>query len=149
MVPAPFTVVLDANVLFPFTLRDTLLRAAAADFYQLRWSLKILDEMASNLVSTSTTTADKAVRLRQTMERAFPDAMVTGYESLVPAMKNHDKDRHLAAPPPTCAILSTSPKASRRSRRITSSATSSISIPSASSVSFATKPLISRLRRCP
>jgi hypothetical protein len=39
MVPTPFIVVVDANVLFPLTLRDTVLRAAAADFYQLRWSL--------------------------------------------------------------------------------------------------------------
>jgi hypothetical protein len=54
MVPAPFIVVLDANVLFPFTLRDTLLRAAAAGFYQLRWTSLILDEMARNLVSTGT-----------------------------------------------------------------------------------------------
>lgn len=38
MVPAPFIVVVDANVLFPLTLRDTVLRAAAADFHQLRWS---------------------------------------------------------------------------------------------------------------
>lgn len=36
MQPAPFIVILDANVLFPFTLRDTLLRAAAAGFYQAR-----------------------------------------------------------------------------------------------------------------
>lgn len=28
MLAAPFKVVLDANVLYPFTLRDTLLRAA-------------------------------------------------------------------------------------------------------------------------
>lgn len=52
MVPAPFIVVLDANVLFPFTLRDTLLRAAAAGFYQVRWTAQILDEMQRNLVST-------------------------------------------------------------------------------------------------
>jgi hypothetical protein len=45
MVPAPFIVVVDANVLFPLTLRDTVLRAAAAGFYQLRWSAQILDEM--------------------------------------------------------------------------------------------------------
>lgn len=45
MVPAPFIVLLDANALFPFTLRDTLLRAAAAGFYQVRWSAQILDEM--------------------------------------------------------------------------------------------------------
>jgi hypothetical protein len=43
MVPAPFIVLLDANVLFPFSLRDTLLRAAAAGFYQLRWSSQILE----------------------------------------------------------------------------------------------------------
>ena len=38
MVSAPLVVVLDANVLFPFTLRDTLLRAAAAGLYQVRWT---------------------------------------------------------------------------------------------------------------
>ena len=54
MVPAPFIVLLDANVLFPFSLRDTLLRAASAGFYQVRWSSQILDEMARNLVSTGT-----------------------------------------------------------------------------------------------
>lgn len=53
MVPAPFIVVLDANVLFPFTLRDTLLRAAAG-FYQVRWTEQILDEATRNLVSTGT-----------------------------------------------------------------------------------------------
>jgi hypothetical protein len=54
MVPAPFIVVVDANVLFPLTLRDTVLRAAAADFYQLRWSKEILDQMERNLVATGT-----------------------------------------------------------------------------------------------
>ena len=38
MGPAAFIVVLDANVPYPLTLRDTVLRAAAAGFYQLRWS---------------------------------------------------------------------------------------------------------------
>ena len=35
MIVAPFRVVLDANVLFPFTLRDTLLRAAARGYVQV------------------------------------------------------------------------------------------------------------------
>jgi hypothetical protein len=35
--PATFKVVLDANVIYPFTLRDTLLRAAAAGLYQVYW----------------------------------------------------------------------------------------------------------------
>jgi hypothetical protein len=50
MGPAPFIVVVDANVLYPLTLRDTVLRAAAAGFYQLRWSADILEEMERNLV---------------------------------------------------------------------------------------------------
>ena len=97
MVPAPFIVVIDTNALFPLTLRDTLLRAAALGFYQLRWSAEILDEMERNLVSTGTMSAKKATRLRAHMERYFPEAMVTGYERLVDAMPNDPKDRHVAA----------------------------------------------------
>lgn len=70
MFPAPFVVVLDANGLFPFTLRDTLLRAAAAGYYQVRWSAQILEEMTRNLVSSGTTTGEKAARLRTIMEQA-------------------------------------------------------------------------------
>lgn len=97
MGPSPFVVVLDANVLFPLTLRDTLLRAAAAGYFQLRWSTNILDEMERNLIATGTVPADKAARLRQAMERYFPEAMVTGHESLIPAMQNDPKDRHVVA----------------------------------------------------
>src|ERR1022692_2618097 len=35
-------------------------------------------------------------RLQQ-MNEAFPDALVTGYESLIPGMTNHPKDRHVLA----------------------------------------------------
>ncbi len=97
MVPAPFIVVVDANVLFPLTLRDTVLRAAAADFFQLRWSEEILDEMERNLVSTETMPKDKAAKLRAQMEKFFPEAMVTGYEPLIAAMQNDAKDRHVVA----------------------------------------------------
>jgi predicted nucleic acid-binding protein len=97
MVPAPFIVVLDANVLFPFTLRDTLLRAAAADFYQMRWTSQILDEMTRNLVRTGTMPEDRANRLRAIMEREFPEAEVTGVEHLIDAMPNDPKDRHVVA----------------------------------------------------
>jgi len=97
MVPAPFIVVADANVLFPLTLRDTILRAAAAGFYQLRWSAAILDEMERNLVSTGTMPADKAARLRATMETYFPEAEVTGYEPIIVGLQNDEKDRHVVA----------------------------------------------------
>lgn len=97
MVPAPFIVLLDANVLFPFSLRDTLLRAAAAGFYQVRWSSQILDEMTRNLVSTGTMPEEKANRLRAIMTRQFPEAEISGHEHLIASMKNHEKDRHVVA----------------------------------------------------
>ena len=68
------SVVIDANVLYPLTLRDTVLRAAAAGFYQLRWSKDILDEMERNLVAKGKISTDKAARLRATMETYFPEA---------------------------------------------------------------------------
>lgn len=97
MFPAPFRVVLDACVLFPFSLRDTLLRAAAAGLYQLYWSDAILEETRSNLVATGTTTDEKAARLVATMKRVFPEAGVIGYENLIAGMRNDEKDRHVVA----------------------------------------------------
>lgn len=41
---APFVAVVDANVNYPFSLRDTLLRAAAAGLYQIGLSEEILDK---------------------------------------------------------------------------------------------------------
>jgi hypothetical protein len=42
----PFAVVLDACVLYPLPLRDTLLRCAEQNLYEVRWSRRILDELA-------------------------------------------------------------------------------------------------------
>jgi len=97
MVPAPFRVVVDACALFPMSLCDTLLRAAAADYFQLSWSAEILDEARRNLVATGRVTEEQAARRFGAMERAFPEAMVTGHEPLMPAMPNDTKDRHVAA----------------------------------------------------
>ena len=97
MIAAPFKVVLDANVLYPFSLRDTLLRAAAAALFQVYWSDEILEETRRNLVKSAGVPEDKAARLIATMEAAFPEARVIGYESLVASMKNHPKDAHVAA----------------------------------------------------
>jgi predicted nucleic acid-binding protein len=80
MVPVTFRVVLDANVLFPFSLRDTLLRAAAAGYFQVYWSAEILDETTRNLLKTGTISEPQAARLIAAMTGAFPEAMVEGYE---------------------------------------------------------------------
>lgn len=97
MLAAPFKVVVDANVLYPFTLRDTLLRAAAAGFFQLHWSEPILDETTRNLVGNGVITEAQAEHLKAAMVRAFPEALVTDFEPLIPTMPNDEKDRHVAA----------------------------------------------------
>jgi predicted nucleic acid-binding protein len=97
MFPAPFPALLDANVLYPFTLRDTLLRCAESDLYQPYWSAEILDEATRNLVRNGVMSESKAKRLTAQMTSAFPEAMVEGHEELIPAMRNHPKDCHVAA----------------------------------------------------
>lgn len=97
MLAEPLRVVLDANVLFPFTLRDTLLRAAALGLYQVYWSEEILDETTRNLIATGRMSDEQAVRLVAAMRRAFPDALVQGFGSRTPSMPNDEKDRHVVA----------------------------------------------------
>ena len=89
---------LDANVLYPAYLRDALLRLAEAEIYQVRWSRQILDEMARNVLENNPELPEERIeRLVRTMERAFPEAMVTRHEPLVPSMTNDPKDRHVMA----------------------------------------------------
>lgn len=98
MLHAPFKVVLDACVLFPLSLRDTLLRAAARHLYQMYWSQQILDEVCEALQrGKKAVSAPQAQSLRRAMESHFPESMVTDHEPLIDAMRNEPDDRHVAA----------------------------------------------------
>ena len=93
-----FVALLDANVLYPAYLRDALLRLAEAEIYQVRWSRQILDEMARNVLANNPDLPEERIeRLLRTMESAFPEAIVTGHQPLVPSMTNDPKDRHVMA----------------------------------------------------
>jgi predicted nucleic acid-binding protein len=92
-----FVAVADTCALFPQTLRDTLLRAAEADLYRVRWSEEILEELRRNLEERRGLTREQAQHLLTQMRRAFPEATVTGYEQLVGSMTNHPDDRHVLA----------------------------------------------------
>ena len=92
-----FGVVLDACVLIPATLRDTLLRAVEKGMYRLHWSDEILDEVRRNLVKREMTSPEDAQDLIEQMDRFFAEANVRGFEVLIPAMNNDRKDRHVLA----------------------------------------------------
>jgi predicted nucleic acid-binding protein len=95
----PQRVIPDANVLFPASLRDILLRCAERDLYRPQISEQIWDEVVRNLVATQRLTTQQAARLDRAI-RAFlvgENAFVVGYESLIPTLTNHPKDRHVLA----------------------------------------------------
>lgn len=94
-----FKVVLDANVLYPFSLRDTLLRLAERELYVLAWSERILDEVGRNLVDDGRADVATAARLQAVMRSAFPEALVDvdAIAATEPAMPNDPADRHVLA----------------------------------------------------
>jgi len=82
-----FTAFVDACSLVPTLNRNLLLSLAEADFFRVRWSERLLDETEAAIVKIAAAKAipdasDRARRARTAMERAFPDAMVTGYQPL-------------------------------------------------------------------
>ncbi|WP_176308654.1 PIN domain-containing protein [Micromonospora sp. NBS 11-29] len=94
----PFSVLLDANVLVPNALRDTLLRVAEADFYRPLWSQDILAETRRTILRLRPGIEPSRLDTMFTcMNAAFSDAMVTGYESLIDGMMNDMGDRHVLA----------------------------------------------------
>jgi len=83
-----FTVMVDACALVPALSRNLLLSLAEAEFFRVRWSARILDETERAIAKQlhdrgSADSAERAVRARRAMERAFEDASVSGYERLI------------------------------------------------------------------
>jgi predicted nucleic acid-binding protein len=97
-VKADRRVVLDACVLIPMPLADTLLRMAEAPrLYLPLWSQPIMDEVMRNLIGKWRMHVDKARRREEEIRRYFPEAFVEGFELLVESMTNDPGDRHVLA----------------------------------------------------
>jgi hypothetical protein len=100
-----FSALLDTCVLVPSRARDVLLEVASTGAYRPLWSSEILAELDRTLrlllgkrgVSPEETDA-YLTRLFRQMETAFPDALVTGWESLAETVQLPDPDdRHVVA----------------------------------------------------
>jgi len=93
-----FVVILDANVLFPFRKRDVLLRFYHAGLFRGRWTEQILDEWTRNLLEQKPHLEDSIRSQQRAMQEHFAEAIVTGYEPLIPALNLPDPDdRHVLA----------------------------------------------------
>jgi len=90
--------VLDANVLFPFRMRDILLRFHHAGLFQARWTGRILDEWTRSLLDWKPHLERSIRSQRHAMDKHFADALVTGHEKLVGTLDLPDPDdRHILA----------------------------------------------------
>lgn len=92
-------VVYDANVLYPSTLRDVLIRVGLARLVQPKWTEQILDEVFRNLrANRPDLDPARLDRTRRLMNEAIRDVTATGYEHLIDQLDLPDADdRHVLA----------------------------------------------------
>lgn len=93
---APYRALLDACVLVPVSLADTMLRVAEKGLYRPLWSDRILVE-AQDAIAEIRPGVDAAKRFA-VMRQAFSDALITGWEGREVGISLPDPDdRHVVA----------------------------------------------------
>ena len=92
-------VLLDANVLYSAAMRDLFMEVALANLLRPKWTPDIQCEWIDALLRNKPNL--KRVNLERTqdlMDKAIPDAIVTGYENLIDSFTLSDpNDRHVLA----------------------------------------------------
>jgi predicted nucleic acid-binding protein len=93
------TVLYDACVLYPATLRDLLIELAYSKQFQARWTDSIHDEWTRNLLEKRPDlTRVNLERTVENMNRAVPSCLITNFEDLIPSLTLPDlNDRHVLA----------------------------------------------------
>lgn len=96
---AVFGAFYDANVLYPSELRNLLMHLALTGLFRAKWSAAVHEEWISNLMENRPDlTREKLERTRMLMDKHAADALVTGYEDLIPGLQLPDPgDRHVVA----------------------------------------------------
>lgn len=91
--------VYDANVLYPSTLRDVLIRIAITGLVQAKWTDQILEETFRNLkANRPDLIPERLDRTRTLMDAAIRDVLVVGYERHIDDLDLPDPgDRHVLA----------------------------------------------------
>jgi hypothetical protein len=94
-----FTVIYDACVLYPAPLRDLLMHVAVTDLYRAKWTDAIHEEWIRGVLKDRPDlTREQLHRTRDLMNAHVRDCLVTGYETLIPALTLPDPDdRHVLA----------------------------------------------------
>lgn len=94
----PPIVLYDANLLYPFHLRNLMIQLGVNYIVSPRWTDAIHNEWIRNLVATGRQVRERLLRTRDLMRRALPDADVRGYEHRIAGLTLPDPDdRHVLA----------------------------------------------------
>lgn len=92
-----FKALLDTNVMHPLVIRDLLLWLAAYDLFTPKWSENICEEW-KRVILRKGHSEEEANKRIAAPNKAFPDAMVQNYQSLVDKLELPDADdRHVLA----------------------------------------------------
>jgi len=96
---ANYTVIFDACVLYPVTMRSLLIQLAMTGLFQAKWTEEIHQEWIRNLLINRPDLKPKNLeKTKVQMIKAIPNSLVTGYESLIPTLQLPDEnDRHVLA----------------------------------------------------
>ena len=93
-----FVAVYDANVLYPASMRDLLIRLGQTGLFQAKWTDRILDEMINAVVAAQPDLALRLYRTRELMNEAIRDVRVVDYEHMIDSLRLPDPDdRHVLA----------------------------------------------------
>lgn len=94
-----YTVLFDANVLYPAPMRDALMQLSVTDLFKAKWTADIHREWIEALLRNEPHRDRGALeRTRDLMDKATRDCLVTGYEPLIPSLDLPDPDdRHVLA----------------------------------------------------
>lgn len=88
----PPVVILDANLLYPFHLRNLLVQFGVDTIIVPRWTTRIQEEWIGNLVAAGRAPRDRLLRTAELMNAALPDAEVQGWEARLEGLTLPDPD---------------------------------------------------------
>lgn len=100
----PFVVVLDANVLYPFRMRDILFTFAQQGLFRPRFTTEIIDEWTRSLIADKPKLEASVRRQAKIVAEVFDECFVDGYKPLIEGLNLPDADdRHVLAAAIKCS----------------------------------------------
>lgn len=100
----PFVAVLDANVLYPVSVRDVLLTFTQDGLFRARFTDVILDEWTRSLIAKKPSHESSVQRQAALISEHFSECFVEGYQSLIDGLSLPDEDdRHVLAAAIRCS----------------------------------------------